>query len=673
MLTLAILLGSSFVWGGLIWLCARALQRNNVSGRARQGIWRGAALLLIAPWLAAPAVAAFGWGLAPHEPAATTEAAFTTFQMNPEVISPLVEGVGATTSAAPITLDPMQIVLIVLAIGWVARFVMAQLAAKSLLGILQFARDASPGAMRNAVNAWSRRLGMKRPPRLRIVGERISPFSFGVVRPTVCLPEGLEDRLRPEALDMVIAHECTHVARGDGWLRPLERVTADLLWFNPFAWAIRRELDVARELACDEAVVNVARDRKIYARTLRDIAGYSAGLPAAVPAASMSLAGGDMLLRVSRTLGLADRKPARIVLVSACVLALVGAPLAVAQVMLVTPAPEAPPIPAPPAPPAPPSPGAAIFNTNDGAVRASFAATVVATGGNAAKGYTVRLEGAGAEAGCFAEMKGLGSLAVVQGQTVPKGGLVGQRPPSGAMTFDSSCVSGDPGAMPAPPAPPSPAALVAPIPSPAPMVQVVDRANPRVALVPTPQPLATLNALDQPPPPAPVAPVAPVQPASPIAPPAAVRAPPPPAPPAPVVRLSGAPHAIILEPARATSSYGERLHPITKEKLMHDGIDIAAPLGTEIHAPGPGVVVFAGGRGSYGKVVELQMPEGVQLRFSQLDEIKVTLGQTVAAGTVVGAMGSSGQSTGPHLHLEVRKDGQTVDPAKVNGLVLMKK
>ena len=60
MLTLSLLLVSSIVWGGLIWLSARALQRSNVSGRARQWIWRGATLLLIAPWVSAPFVLAFG-------------------------------------------------------------------------------------------------------------------------------------------------------------------------------------------------------------------------------------------------------------------------------------------------------------------------------------------------------------------------------------------------------------------------------------------------------------------------------------------------------------------------------------------------------------------------------------------------------------------------------------
>ena len=105
---------------------------------------------------------------------------------------------------------------------------------------------------------------------------------------------------------------------------------------------------------------------------------------------------------------------------------------------------------------------------------------------------------------------------------------------------------------------------------------------------------------------------------------------------------------------------------------MHDGVDLAAPRGTAIHAPGAGVVTFAGKRGDYGNVVEVQLDESVNLRFSQLESVDVAQGDTLKAGTIVGTMGSSGQyATGPHLHLEVRKDGQTVDPAQVEGLILI--
>lgn len=549
MLTFIFLLVSSIVWGGLIWLTARTLQRSNVSGRARQWIWRGATLLLLAPWVAAPLVSAFGWGLAPREAAnVVVEAMPATFVVQPETLAPMAASFDIPVAAAPVSIDPVQIILLVLAIGWVARFVMTQLAAKALLGVVQYARDAGPGAAQNALRMWSKRLGMKKPPRMKIVAEKVSPFSFGVLRPMICLPDGLEDRLKPEALDLVIAHECTHVARGDGWLRPLERITADLLWFNPFAWLMRRELDVARELACDEAVVNVARDGRVYARTLRDVAGFSAGLPVALPAASMSLAGGSMMLRVTRTLGMSKRKPARMALASACVLALIGAPLAVAQVMFATPAPEAPP--APPAQPeaiaaveAPEAPPAAELSS-DGTVRATFPATVASISGDTSRGYNVRLEGAGEAASCVAQLNGLGSLSVANGQSVSEGGAVGRRDAGRQMRFDVHCSDSASGPMPEsfeqPPAPPTPpAAPRQPAPVLAPLAHPGPLTAPLPALAPLPPKPPTWTGEAPPAPPTPVtppsavalvAPVAPVGRVSPAAPAAPAFAPGAPAP-----------------------------------------------------------------------------------------------------------------------------------------------
>ncbi len=248
-----------------------------------------------------------------------------------------------------------ELAVVALIIGWVVRWVAAQLAFRSLLGIINKSRAAEPGPATMALAGWSQRLGLRRTPRLRIVEASVSPFSCGVFRPVIYLPEGIEDQLSTEALDLVVGHETLHIARGDGWRRPLERITADVFWFNPFAWLVRRELDMARELACDEGVVELSSARHAYARTLRDVAGFSAGLSHALPAASMSLAGGrSLVLRVTRTLAFAKRKPARSAVIAACALGLIGAPIAVAQVMLATPAPPPPPaVPAPPAPPAP--------------------------------------------------------------------------------------------------------------------------------------------------------------------------------------------------------------------------------------------------------------------------------------------------------------------------------
>lgn len=511
------LVAYSLVWGGLIWAAGRLLQGSaDVSGRARQWIWRGATVLLVAPWVAAPVVAAAGWGLAASESAAPAAGAtLATLAVDTFTGEQLLDFTGAPAPAT-IDLDLTQMLLLVLAAGWIVRFVLAQYAGKSLLGVVASSRAAEPGRATAALQAWSKRLGMKRTPRLRIVSAKVSPFSFGVLRSTICLPEGLEDELSREALDLVVGHECLHVARGDGWRRPLERITADVMWFNPAAWMIRRELDVARELACDEGMVELSAARTAYARTLRDVAGFSAGLSHAAPAASMSLAGGrSLMLRVKRTLGSAKRKPARAAIVAAVLAGVIGAPMAVAQVIMVIPAPPAPP--APPVAPAAPETAAAAIDA-DGSVRTTFAGKVTSITGSAQNGFNVRLEGKGDEgAPCVADMIGLVSVNVAKGDQVAENGLIGKREAGRKLRVSVTCTgeSVERSSLAIPPAPAVPAAPpieLAQLAVPAPVV------TPKPLAIPAPPappaPMASVSSLIPPPPPAPVAPVAPAAPAS---------------------------------------------------------------------------------------------------------------------------------------------------------------
>lgn len=121
-----------------------------------------------------------------------------------------------------------------------------------------------------------------------------------------------------------------------------------------------------------------------------------------------------------------------------------------------------------------------------------------------------------------------------------------------------------------------------------------------------------------------------------------------------------------LPGGRITSRFGERIDPFTRQPHHHKGIDIAAPLGTEIVAPASGTVKAAtegyeGGE-SYGRVVVIDHGDGIWTLFSKLDSIAVENCQQVASGDVIGTVGSSGQSMGPHLHFEVRQEGEPVDP-----------
>jgi murein DD-endopeptidase MepM/ murein hydrolase activator NlpD len=106
-----------------------------------------------------------------------------------------------------------------------------------------------------------------------------------------------------------------------------------------------------------------------------------------------------------------------------------------------------------------------------------------------------------------------------------------------------------------------------------------------------------------------------------------------------------------------------RRHPIAEVERPHQGIDIAAPAGTPIMAPARGVVRYAGDRGGgYGRVVELDHGHGVITRFAHASRILVQDGQHVERGQVIAEVGSTGLSTGPHLHYEVLLDGRQVDP-----------
>lgn len=107
---------------------------------------------------------------------------------------------------------------------------------------------------------------------------------------------------------------------------------------------------------------------------------------------------------------------------------------------------------------------------------------------------------------------------------------------------------------------------------------------------------------------------------------------------------------------RYTSGFGRRWG------RMHEGIDMAGPVGTPIHATGDGVVTFAGRNGAYGNLIKIQHELGTETRYAHLNRIGVKVGQRVSQGERIGDMGNTGRSTGPHLHYEVRMNGRAVDP-----------
>jgi murein DD-endopeptidase MepM/ murein hydrolase activator NlpD len=114
---------------------------------------------------------------------------------------------------------------------------------------------------------------------------------------------------------------------------------------------------------------------------------------------------------------------------------------------------------------------------------------------------------------------------------------------------------------------------------------------------------------------------------------------------------------------RMTSPFGYRVHPILGYRRMHTGIDFGAAYGTPIVASGPGTVASAGWDGGYGKAVRLSHGGGLTTLYGHMSRLAVAPGQQVAAGQVIGYVGSTGLSTGPHLHYELHRNGERIDPA----------
>lgn len=128
--------------------------------------------------------------------------------------------------------------------------------------------------------------------------------------------------------------------------------------------------------------------------------------------------------------------------------------------------------------------------------------------------------------------------------------------------------------------------------------------------------------------------------------------------------LAGIPTSMPASVMLMSSDFGYRSDPFTGGGAMHSGLDFKGPIGTEILAAADGLVTSAGWQGGYGKCIEITHANGLVTRYAHLSGMDVTVGQSIKRGVQIGRMGSTGRSTGSHLHFEVRMNGQAINPMK---------
>lgn len=123
----------------------------------------------------------------------------------------------------------------------------------------------------------------------------------------------------------------------------------------------------------------------------------------------------------------------------------------------------------------------------------------------------------------------------------------------------------------------------------------------------------------------------------------------------------------LKEMKRISSAFGERTDPFTGKSRFHHGLDIAAESGTPVYPASPGKVIFSGKKGGYGNMVEILHEDGLVTRYGHNSENIVKEGDIVSPSRAIAYVGSTGRSTGPHLHFEVLKEGKALDPESLYG------
>lgn len=249
-------IGFSIVWTAILAGGAHLLSRGAIRAKFAHNIWRGAAILSVLPWLLLgiyqflPATVAMPMQTLPH-------------------FANSVIGLGNTDALAvspgpSISVQFGPLLWALLVSGWLGRLGLNLLSQVRLQRIKRAAKPASELCAKK----FATQLGLHPIPKIALRNTG-SPFLAGISARTIYIPEAFT---APQTVDFIIAHECTHLARGDLVTRPIERFVAELFWFSPFAWIIRRQLDYWREAACDAQTLDLTGNSVGYARVLANTA-----------------------------------------------------------------------------------------------------------------------------------------------------------------------------------------------------------------------------------------------------------------------------------------------------------------------------------------------------------------------------------------------------------------
>ncbi len=312
-MSLPLILLNLVAWSGLVWLGAALISCIGASPRMTRNIWRGAAGLMFLPVALLPFVSA------------------RTPQSGGVLPDMVLEGGVVTVGAAEIVSEVQEvafalpelgtILMAVLIAGWVFRFGLSVFRQIRLQAIK---RRAEPTELSAA--QWAAELNLSREPEVRAIDSG-SPFVAGVRRAVIHLPQSV---LSLKGVEHVIVHECVHLKNGDTITRPIERLMADVIWFSPFAWLVRGQLDYWREAVVDEETSRLTGDRVGYARTLAAVARHARSVQNLPVAAFILPKEGDLKMRIKSVLDNSPRRPVA-TMVAAAAFALCLAPVAVSQ------------------------------------------------------------------------------------------------------------------------------------------------------------------------------------------------------------------------------------------------------------------------------------------------------------------------------------------------------